>query len=111
MTTEEILQKAKDRIAAPENWCQEELSRDKSGKRCDPTELTAAAWCASGAISYVMGRDAVCGDSAEHALRDASLELFGEIPASVNDSGTHEQVMRIYDVAIQKARTRESKRG
>ncbi len=101
MTTVEILKRARGRITAQEDWCKGEFARDKSGKGCSPTGTNAVTWCARGAVDYVTGGGGLSGNYAHTALTDASFELFERGPAVVNDAGTHEQVMHMYDRAIQ----------
>ena len=78
MTTTEVLQAARDKIANPKQW-------------------------ANGALCYAGGspRD---GMNAYDILAFASLELFKCMPEIVNDTGDHGDMMRMYDRAIQMSK-------
>lgn len=105
------LKQARALIEDPENWCQGKLQSVAFG----PDGYGHATYCAIGAIRESQGEE--CGEygmwlPAEDLLRAASLELFNKSITGVNDAdpqealAAHENVLKVYDAAIRKARPR-----
>jgi hypothetical protein len=96
MTPAEILRKAAAKIVAPGAWTQDEMARDKDGKRCHVRSDDAVCWCAEGALRNVSGADGFYGPTDKDA-RLAWHTLFdvcGESVVGWNDERgrTAEQV-------------------
>lgn len=100
-----ILRRAKARISDPKNWCKGELARDGYGCKACFDSPNATSWCASGAILAEVGFTAE--PSAGHFLAKAAG--CDSIPY-INDNGTHEDVMALYNRAIELAEEAEEKR-
>ena len=110
MNTAEVLKRAKARIVDSEHWCRHELSRDPCGVPLPPTDSRVWQWCATGAIlaegsASLWEADAV--NLALDFLGAAASEAIGiDRPVRadvVNDKYDHAVVMRMYDLAIEKA--------
>ncbi len=109
MTPREILMKARHLISARKRWCQGEYARFDDGERCEPDHPGAVCWCAFGAVRHFDGNGEGDLGAASLMLGDASSELFDKSANSVNDCEGHEPVMRMFDLAIQIARTDEAR--
>ena len=94
-----LLKLARAKIEKLENWTQGTRARDMVGTPVEPDSVDAVQWCATGALM------AVCGDAyweERKKLLCATNELFGVGLISLNDHGTHEQVLEAFDVAMAK---------
>ena len=105
MRWRELLIAAKKLISNPAKWCQGTFARKPTGDKCAASNPEACQWCASGAV-YRATRDGFFTQEerieAMRRLADAGAHLE---PATIsfidiNDKGTHEQVMQLFDVAI-----------
>lgn len=94
------LERAKERIADPENWAQRffALSPDGLGGHhsCYERNPKACKWCAVGSVRAESGSNG----TAERFLYDAAVDLYDRSPYLVNDKLGHEAVMKMYDRAI-----------
>jgi hypothetical protein len=102
MDTYEILKSARERIAKPEAWLQEELAVTKDGMPCGTMHRDAARWCSVGAI-FATGCSPDEGTSAKHALYLAAGTLASTlIDWNDNHKRTHADVLAAFDRAIEK---------
>lgn len=110
-STRDILVAARARIDDPEKWCQGAYGIDAEGVGIDFMSIEgersiplAVRACAVGAIYVeVSGHTQEGSADARKALRDASIHLYG-LPANiVNDTLGHDAVMKVYDIAIERA--------
>lgn len=97
------LETAKHLIDNPDNWCQREYRKGNK-------------MCATAALSWVMYRGdpymfAIDPSRAADMLREAAEEIGRSIfklpdlsPMYINDRTDHETVMRMFDLAIEKAK-------
>lgn len=99
LTTKEVLIKAKELISSPESWTQNVYkTATDSGKVC---------YCALGAISEVAKVEVFSSNltPAANLLKSVVKDQLGsdESFAVYNDSHTHEDVMAVFDRAIEIA--------
>ena len=115
MNSLDILTKARDLIADPDNWTQGEEARDKYCFAVSPDSPEACRWCATGALLCVANSDPdILATSYKRALgrlTDCAHELMSghrnpyQCPIiSLNDKDGHEQIMLAFDRAIAKAK-------
>ena len=107
-TAHDVLVRARDLIAKPENWTQGVHARDKTDSKEDAFSLDACKWCAIGALqrAYIE----TSGDLSEFppmnatydAAYDTLTETAGKDLETWNDhqDTTHEKVMQAFDEAI-----------
>ncbi|PZO78472.1 MAG: hypothetical protein DI629_12305 [Mesorhizobium amorphae] len=107
MTTHEVLVKARELIATPENWTQQAYARAEDGFELGQGfDARACKWCALGAIEAVTGCEIDDGIAWEAQV---VLNRFaGMAPDGFNDRHTHADVLSLYDRAI--ASTQEEAR-
>lgn len=110
-TPAEILKAARARIADPAHWCQNVNARSAKGNGVRYSSPRAVAWCAFGAIN------AEVRDPMSQAARDTQQQLdaaargvFRRYVTAINDEGTHEDVLAMYDAAIAAAEAEEAGR-
>lgn len=106
LTTGEILEKARDLISEPEAWCQFAYAVDASGVQVPVCDPEAVAWDMLGAIDAVSGLTNTL--PAEFTLSKAASELDMSLHMNDDEDATHEQVMAIFDRAIEIARKAEA---
>ena len=98
MKTSEALRKARNKIANPRHWTQYVLARGKAGELVQPESDKAVCWCAVGAV-----RSVAAGRSRSMCLYYLELMVpFREV-ALYNDSRTHNDVMNMFNNAIEEA--------
>lgn len=109
MKTSEVLQKARDLLTDREHWAQDWFAYDNSGLFVDPTDEGATCWCSIGAICKVEG-------ITNHNASKALFRLNGVLKvhfnwwssvADYNDTHTHEEVLAVFDKAIELAKAEE----
>lgn len=103
MTVVETLKAARALIAAPEHWVRNSWAMTADNRACQPTNPIAVKFCALGALRHVDGEHE---RNAEWFLEDASHTLRpGATVIFINDHPDfgHDQVLRIYDLAIKAA--------
>ena len=115
LTTREVLVRARDLIADPERWAQNDYARVAGGASAEPNDPDACQWCAIGAVLHVQGKATweeydddprmawsflnACALAAGYTKADD-----GKIPAVVlNDSSDHATVLKMFACAIEKA--------
>ena len=89
--------KAKALIADPKNWTQSMLARNEKGKCVPVHSQDACKVCALGALRKAGTQ------SAYMALADAAFKLGFKGIVALNDHGLHEDVMEMFDKAIEEA--------
>ena len=98
MLVKQELIKAKALIANPENWTQGCMSRNAGDMFVNVNDPTACKFCALGALSKVGASDEAYRKLAEVAFNSG----FSGVVA-LNDHGLHEDVMEMFDKAIEEA--------
>ena len=94
----EVLLQAKGLISTPRSWCQHNFAVRANGQGTSAYDAEAVAWCALGAISKV--RDNITDDVADRYLAMSA----GMSVSEFNDTHTHEEVLAMFDRAIELAR-------
>ena len=93
----ETLLKAKGLISTPRSWCQHNFAVRANGQDTSAYDAEAVAWCALGAISKVRSNmDTPVDTYLAMAASPMSVSVF-------NDSHTHEEVLAMFDRAIELA--------
>ncbi|HZT48410.1 MAG TPA: hypothetical protein VFA64_10585 [Hyphomicrobiaceae bacterium] len=97
-----VIEAARALIATPLTWTQGEFARDASGEPVSWRSPRAASFCVWGALNraaYELTGDRrqaiTLADHAARALRNGTRSLSG-----TNDSGTHADVMAIFDAYL-----------
>ena len=106
MQVTQILQAARDLIAKPENWTQDDFAKAADGSGVDSNNDKAVCWCSLGALHKVSPpvEDNQTKKLAKILLRKA---MGGPI-AAFNDAHTHEEVIAAWDEAIKLAKEDEN---
>lgn len=106
MKTSEMLEKAKAIIADPSHWTQGWFAKDAAGNDTFSLRSEAVCWCSMGALNKAgFGPWGECfAPVFEVALMEAG---HTQGMASYNDTHTHEEVMKVWDRAIQLAKEDE----
>jgi len=116
MNAVEILRTAKDKISSPEHWSQGGYAVDSEGRSVTPDSQEAVSWCALGAIRavYLTGLkdvDLYCrvGEILTTTVLRCSKGKLASA-AKYNDSPArkHEDILHMFDVAIELAGEQES---
>lgn len=113
-TVADILRKAKSLIPTPAQWTKGHFARDSFGNIADPHDSKARCYCAMGAVqaaTFTIGMHFTSEeDAAEGALETAlgTLDDCGLTHGCVPDFNdhpdtTHEQILRLFEVAIAAA--------
>lgn len=108
MTTAEILTAARDLIADPSRWTQNEFGRTSDGNGTSLAD-EAVQFCALGAIAKVCNFEEL--DHADddtmaevQLLNECATDLFGDTGiVMVNDQRGHADVLQAFACAIKKA--------
>lgn len=106
----DVLVRARARIEDPSRWCRFGYAEDGVGNRALATDSVSTRFCALGSVIAELGadrRDAFQREIVGYLSR-SSDELFGELPARVNDYRGHAAVMAIYDRAINRTLDEEA---
>ena len=97
----EILERTRDRIKHPANWCKKYFARDITGQPTDPLGTEAISWCLQGALNCE------CKDSKEymsafHYLQDLVGVYVGWTNSlgNFNNNSKHEDVIEFLGIAI-----------
>lgn len=101
-----ILTKARELISDPNHWTKNTFARDHHGNFSDPKSPNTTCWCSLGALKKYTSTDSREYFEAVNQLEEALLELtnYGWTSiAAFNDAHTHEQVLEIFDKAIENA--------
>jgi len=80
----------------PQNWNKGHYSVDKDGKEVLASDPTAVRWCALSACNlFVRDRD-FCRKELALAAKQMGFRSITDL----NDNGTHEQLIKMFDLAI-----------
>lgn len=114
----QLLVKARELIAKPENWTQECLSRDQTGETCSPEEPVATCWCSLGALTHVVRTLPQPKSDTNYRLRASdNYGLAHQLLADAcpggsvvkwNDSHTHPEVLDLWDQVIERTKQQEA---
>lgn len=126
MTTVEFLKNAKARIADEKNWCRVHLAMNACKEFVQPSSPRAVCWCSLGTVylesrlleyQYQVALAEELRDRAEATLSEAVAEItnsdalekstYTSIPI-YNDDHSHEEVMKMWDKAIEIAEREET---
>ncbi len=104
MDIKSTLQAARDLITDPKAWIKGDYARSEQGLTLySPSHPDAACFCAIGALARASGMSA--GQVEQSDLAAALNLAMGRIPqasvANLNDSSTHEEILAIFDRAIE----------
>lgn len=107
MDVKEVLIQARELISDERRWTVRSLARDKYGNSVPVSSPGATCWCSAGALSRVIlengNNDATVYTRIKDLLRKA---ISGESYVAFNDSRTHEEVLKMFDKAIELASTK-----
>lgn len=117
MNTTQLLEESRAIILDPEHWCQKWDARDAQGRKVDSNSDSAVSFCAGGAMDLVDRRhrdDELLSWSQPFSimsgfrlLDQAARELFDRKDyLDVNDHGSHEMVIKMFDRAIELSKER-----
>ena len=111
MTTPEILNLAKKKIADSHNWTQGTAARDMFGDAVSVTSKDAVCWCAVGSLQSLSLSETENGIGAIACLyldKASGIHItnYGDLRSSAqfNDTHSHEEVMKLFDKAIELAK-------
>jgi len=106
------LARARDRISTPDRWTKGWFSRDKFGSFVYPFSDDAVRFCAIGAIQNAVGPVGTEGrqqviNTVFGAIYDALEKIDPDCAglAEYNDTHNHEQVLALFDAAIELLET------
>ena len=109
MTTVEVLKEARRKIYRKKNWTQGAYARDKNGELLASDDFYAISWCAMGAIHNVASKNRELNiEYIRDYLYRAAHDLYNDRSVTViNDHKGHAAVLKMYAVAIEKAKNAE----
>lgn len=113
-----VLVSVRELLSDEKRWTQGQEARDVSGDGVPPTSKDAVCWCLLGALYKSALLRQVCGDLAPEEATEAWMSAVGltcKIASPDNPDGigdfndrfdtTHADVLRVLDVAIEKAQS------
>ena len=108
MTTKEILEKARERISNPQNWCKKETAKKKVNDgfvACGIKDPGACQWCATGALDAVIPFKFIFANLEPRRAAWKALDNSTPIQCIVhfndNRETTHKEIIEIFDRAIE----------
>ena len=108
-TVLELLVAARELIGVRERWCIGAMANTTLGRVTAPSSPAAVSWCAIGALHKVAcARETYERDQAKQLLDDEADLLAGVTMMFLNDEGNYARVLRLYDLAIARARALEA---
>lgn len=105
MKKSEILIKSKELISNPKNWTQGMFARDEYGTPVPSISENACSWCSAGAVIKVANNIYVA--ISLFALLEKSISR-AIAPFNDNPESTHEDIMNMFDKAIELAKAEET---
>ncbi|UCR75550.1 hypothetical protein PP742_gp66 [Alcaligenes phage vB_Af_QDWS595] len=109
----ELLRAAKEIISTPDSWCQNSLAINDKEWGVSSLSPEACAWCSIGCLvkatdgNGASNGDSVYSEAGGYLTSIVSLFANPDNPvdsiAHFNDSHSHERVMELFDMAIEKA--------
>ena len=110
LTAKDILVKARNKIAEPENWCKSVSSRRKTAtgyEVCSVDDPKACQWCATGAVASVVTLGSIRKRCDEYVKANDLLDIFSVFDSVVfyNDhkKTSHADIVAVFDRAIEAA--------
>lgn len=113
MSVKDLLVAAKNKIANEANWTKGTFARTAEGETVIPASKSATCWCSVGALVAASAKledpKRLKWVGAASDILDAAAKAVMDVPQGVratvhiNDTGSHADVMRMFDLAIQKA--------
>jgi len=100
-TTTEIFEEARALISDKAKWTQGQIARDAHGEKTHADSDSAVSWCSFGAMIKVAGDIEVASKASDRFLNLLGFNHRMDAIGPVNDSRTHEEVLRLFDKAIQ----------
>ena len=108
-TVVELLVAARYLIGVREHWCMDALAVTKLERRTAPKSPAAVRWCAIGALHKIAGtRETYEREEAKQLLDEQAFLLCCVPMIVINDEGDYARVLRVYDLAIARARALEA---
>lgn len=104
MNTLQILEAGLALIRDPNKWAQQFLALNAQNDEVEPLDPTACSWCSIGALVKASGNPLFEGFAEMRHLEQAIGENTPGI-AVFNDYSTHEQVIKVWEKAIEYARS------
>lgn len=118
MSTLDILTNARELISDCVRWTKLANARDEKGIRIAPHDHMAVSWCAIGAVTKFTSEAEAGILPSERALQSLCVrqlnraaitileedEEFGDPAMSLNDSRSHDDVLAMFDLAIENVR-------
>ena len=116
LTAKEILVKARNKIAEPENWCKISAAKKKHNQcgntftfdgfiSCAVEDPEASQWCATGAVNSVIPHGSFYENLVPRrkALRvlDASCPAYTIIDYNDNRHTSHNEILDVFEKAIE----------
>lgn len=94
---------AKAIIAKPENWTQGVFARDKTGHQVHVADPDAVCFCSLGALRKTGIKET--SGAVYMRARGCLADSGGSVDiANINDTSTHEEVMAMWDKAIEASK-------
>lgn len=107
MNSQEILIQARALIENKDRWTQLAFARNGVGEKCSVTSPKACQWCGVGAVMRIAYLNDVSAAAAIEILNRASVRHYDGFdygsPFSVNDALGHQEVLAMFNTAIEKA--------
>ena len=116
LTAKEILVKARNKIAEPENWCKISAAKKKHNQRgntftfdgfipCAVEDPEASQWCATGAVNSVIPhglfRENMAPRRKALCALDASCPAYTIIDYNDNRHTSHNEILDVFEKAIE----------
>jgi hypothetical protein len=104
METLDVLKKARALLGeGPHRWTKGSLARTADGELCYPEDAGATCFCAMGAMAFVTGTSWRGGADGYVEARDVVERVVDGSIARFNDTHTYEEVLALFDKAIEAA--------
>ena len=98
--TVKALQRSRNRISKPENWCRKAMALDMNGAAVNTNSRKAVAWCAYGSVCMEAKPFSLARHYCLAWLRQG-VGLNYQGLTSFNDVATHAQVIELFDRTIE----------
>ena len=105
MTDLEALIAARELLTEQSRWCRGAFARSVGGVHVHPMSPQAVCWCAIGALIKVTRMEP--GHNAKLFLSTVAIENFHTNATVVNDHNGWGDVLRLYDLAIERMKQNE----
>jgi len=100
------LTEARELIADPARWCQGDYAQTRDGRPVSYWNLSkirnGVRFCALGALAYA-GHKLTIESRLDEWLDNIAIDLFGIDVISLNDTRTHQDILTLFDKAIEIA--------